>query len=59
MIQLPGGDLWSPPTFDGEGNIVPRVDNVSTADLPVRAKMSPDAMAILMAELERNKAVAK
>ena len=56
MVVLPiSGDLWIPPTMDESGNIVPRTDTVSAADLPQRAKMTPDQAAILMAELDLQK----
>ena len=51
MIQLPMGDLWIPPKYDEDGNIVPRPATVSTANLPTPTKMTPDVAAILMAEL--------
>lgn len=47
------------PEVDKDGNVIPRADTVSVADMPVRAKMTPDVAAILMAEFEAAKTAAK
>lgn len=60
FTQLPvSGDLWMAPEVDKDGNVIPRADTVSVADMPVRAKMTPDVAAILMAEFEAAKTAAK
>ena len=53
MIVLPlSKDLWIAPEYDKDGNIVARKDNVSTANLPQPSQMTPDQMAMLMAQVQ-------
>jgi hypothetical protein len=59
IVQLPMGDLWRAPTYDADGNIEPRKDNVDSRNMVARRVNSPDAQAILMADYERLKAEAE
>lgn len=60
MIVLPlSKDLWVAPKYDDKGEIVPRTDTVSTANLPQPGQMTPDQMAILMAQIEAAKTAPK
>lgn len=58
VVPLPMGDLFRPYKFDDNGNIVERENTVSPAETALSgiAHRSPDAAAILMAELEATKA---
>lgn len=59
LIPLPKGDLWSPPTFDTEGNIVPRADNIDPMQALPSAHLTGDARKIAMDELMKSREVAE
>jgi hypothetical protein len=60
LTQLPNGDLWRAPVRDEQGNIVERPDSVDLSALPpMKANMSPDVAAMLMADLQRKADAAK
>ena len=61
ILQLPNGDLWRKPTINTDGSAepsAPRPDTVDISALPAKTTMSPDVAAILMNDLERQRAAA-
>lgn len=64
LVQLPlSGDLYRPPQFDADGNIVQRPDTVAAIpegmNASVLGRMSGDVAPMLMAEIARMQAEGK